>query len=83
MLRVKNKDTKTTFFIPNFEHISHLLSVVLLLTLNRQIPIKDFHVLENFRYLNIPYVLCQKLLPPVSEYQFSIDVFLRLFENVL
>ena len=80
MLRVKNKDTKTTFFIPNFEHISHL---ILLLTLNRQIPIKDFHVLENFRYLNIPYVLCQKLLPPVSEYQFSIDVFLRLFENVL
>ena len=80
MLRVKNKDTKTTFFIPSFEHISHL---ILLLTLNRQIPIKDFHVLENFRYLNIPYVLCQKLLPPVSEYQFSIDVFLRLFENVL
>ena len=42
MFKVKNKDTRTTFdskrrsgvFIVNFKHISHLVLVFLLLTLN-------------------------------------------------
>ena len=37
MFRVNNKDTRTTpsVFIVNFEHISHLVLVFLLLTLSR------------------------------------------------
>ena len=36
-------------FILNFEHISHLVLEFLLLTLNRQMPIKNFYVLANFQ----------------------------------
>ena len=48
MFKVNNKDTRTTLsvvakrrsgvFIVNFEHISHLVLVFLLLTLNMQLP---------------------------------------------
>ena len=45
MFKVNNKDTRTTpkwrrsgVFIVNFQHISHLVLVLLLLTLSRQIP---------------------------------------------
>ena len=34
MFKVNNKDTRTGVFIVNFEHISHLILVFLLLTLN-------------------------------------------------
>ena len=36
MFKVNNKDTRTT--IVSFEHISHLVLVFLLLTLNMQLP---------------------------------------------
>ena len=39
MLEVINKDTRmTSVFIVNFEHISHLVLVFLLLNLNMQLP---------------------------------------------
>ena len=44
MFKINNKDTRTTLccrsdvFIVNFEHISHLVLVFLLLTLSRQMP---------------------------------------------
>ena len=42
--------------IHNFEHISYLVLVFLLLILNRQMPIENFHVLANFQ---VPkYSLC-------------------------
>ena len=34
MFKVNNKDTRTGIFIVNFEQISHLVLVFLLLTLN-------------------------------------------------
>ena len=37
MLKVNNKDTRTGVFIVNFEHISYLVLVFLLLILSRQI----------------------------------------------
>ena len=42
MFKVNNKDTRrkrrSGVFIVNFEHISHLVLVFLLLTLNMQLP---------------------------------------------
>ena len=42
MFKFNNKDTRTTprsgVFIVNFEHISHLVLVFLLLTLNMELP---------------------------------------------
>ena len=44
MFKINNKDTRTTLccrsdvFIVNFEHISHLVLVFLLLILSRQMP---------------------------------------------
>ena len=38
MFKVNNKDTRMTAFIVNFEHISLLVLVFLLLTLNMQLP---------------------------------------------
>ena len=35
MFKVNNKDNRTGIFIVNFEHISHLVLVFLLLTLRR------------------------------------------------
>ena len=37
MLKVNNKDTNNIFIV-NFEHISHLVLVFLLLTLNMELP---------------------------------------------
>ena len=37
MFKVNNKDTRSGIFIVNFEHISHLVLVFLLLTLNMQL----------------------------------------------
>ena len=37
MFKVNNKDSRTTPFV-NFDHISHLVLVFLLLTLNVQLP---------------------------------------------
>ena len=51
-LRIKTPEhhwRRSGVFILNFEHISHLVLVFLLLTLNRQMPIKNFHVLANFQ----------------------------------
>ena len=39
MLKVNNKDTR--IIIVNFEHISHIDLVFLLLTLNMQLPTED------------------------------------------
>ena len=36
MFKVHNKDTRTSVFTVNFEHISHLVLVFLLLTLTMQ-----------------------------------------------
>ena len=39
MFKVNNKDThRSSVFIVNFEHVSHLVIVFLLLTLNMQLP---------------------------------------------
>ena len=38
MFKVNNKDTSSGVFFVNFEHISHLVLVFLLLTLNMQMP---------------------------------------------
>ena len=44
MFKVNNKDTRTkpmgSFFIVNFEHISHFALVFFLLNLNMQLPIR-------------------------------------------
>ena len=52
-LRIKGPERRhwrrSGVFILNFEHIPHLVLVFLLLTLNRQMPIENFHVLANFQ----------------------------------
>ena len=42
-VQVNNKHTRTTVFIVNFEHISHLVVVFLLLTLNMKLPAGKYH----------------------------------------
>ena len=65
MFKGNNKDTKrcqqyrSGVFIVNFEHISHLVLVFLLLTLNRKMPAGMPLVLPIwFRYLDIKTFLC-------------------------
>ena len=49
MFKVNNKDTRTTprsgLFIANFEHISYLVPVFLLLSLNMQMPTGELKVM--------------------------------------
>ena len=71
-LRIKTPERhhwrRSGVFIVNFEHNLHLVLVFLLLTLNRQMPIENFHVLANFQ---------------VPKFSFSIDAFVYIFENIL
>ena len=46
--------------------------------------IDNFHVLVNFQVPKYSFFVFRKTLrPPVSEYQFSNDVFAYIFENIL
>ena len=54
MFKVNNKDTRATqwrrsdVFLINFEHISHLVPVFLLLTLNMQLPLVTIYHFDIF-----------------------------------
>ena len=52
-LRIKTPELRhwrcSGVFFLNFEHVSHLVLVFLLLILNSQMPIENFHVLANIQ----------------------------------
>ena len=68
--------------IRNFEHISYLVLVFLLLILNRQMPIENFHVLANFQ---VPkYSLCILLKIVTTRIRLPIFnwCFVYIFQNI-
>ena len=66
-------------FIHNFEHTSHLVPVFLLSTLNRQIPIKNFHVLAHFEFPK--YSLC--ILSKIVTISFRIPILNQCFRSYI
>ena len=79
ILRVKNKHT-------TFEHISHHTLVFLLLTLNRQMPIENFHVLVNFQVPKYSLCILQKTDHQCQNANFQtmlLFIFLKVFYNHL
>ena len=46
-LAIKTPERRSGVFIVNFEHISHLVLVFLLLTLNMQLPAGDYLFAQN------------------------------------
>ena len=73
---------RSDILIRNFEHISYLVLVFLLLILNRQMPVENFYVLANFQ---IPkYSLC--ILSKVVTTRISLPIFnwffVYIFQNI-
>ena len=50
MFKVNNKWRRSGVFIVNFEYISHLALVILLLTLNMQLPAVNHFIQKSVEY---------------------------------
>ena len=64
----KEKDSRRTslsrsgILIHNFEYISHLVLVFVLLTINSQVPIENFNVLANFEVPKYCFFILSKIV---------------------
>ena len=70
MFKINNKETISAVFIINFEHISHLVLVFLLLTLSRQMPAR-LHITAYFVFHT--FIICDVVSVNVISYVIPLE----------